>query len=159
MGIDPVLFGPVFWGTIHYIALGAPVALDTNQQNIYKNFYTLIPDIIPCNSCGNHFREVLNNYPIDNYLRSSETLFEWTVIVHNIVNKKLNKPDISVLDARNIWMKTSNLDINKNNTTPTKSSKNYKLEYILIQIFILLVVLGLGIYIGKTCFTKKRNQK
>jgi len=158
MGIDPTLFGPSFWSTMHYVALGAPVSLDTIQQNNYKTFYNLIPSIIPCGSCGTHFTEVLNANPIDKYLASSQSLFEWTVKVHNIVNVRLGKQEVSVVDAKKLWLSQSNVNINKNNSIiHNKSNNNY--TDIIMKSIVLLFVLGLGMYIGNTLFTKQNKKK
>jgi hypothetical protein len=35
-----------------------------------------------------------------------EELFEWTVVVHNAVNLKLGKPQVSLHEARDIWSST-----------------------------------------------------
>jgi hypothetical protein len=32
-----------------------------------------------------------------------EELFEWTVVVHNVVNLKLGKPQVSLQEARDLW--------------------------------------------------------
>ena len=166
MGIEPKLFGPYLWGAMHYIALGAPVVFDENTKVLYRNFYTSLPQLIPCNSCGTHFQEVLHTIPITDYLSGSSSLFTWTVYAHNAVNKKLNKPDISVTDAKNKWMKLSNISVNNLNshnshnshdTIVQKSSKNNAYE-LLVKCTIILLIFGGGIYIGKFLFTKERKK-
>ena len=164
MGIEPTLFGPSFWGTMHYVALGAPNVLDTTHQKNYATFYNLIPYIIPCGSCGTHFAEVLNANPITNYLTSSDLLFTWTVKVHNIVNIQLGKTEISVEDAKKIWMSKSQIDINKNNSLTNNipnnnNNNNNNYTDIIIKIIVLLFVLGLGIYIGSILFTKQNKKR
>jgi hypothetical protein len=155
MGIEPTLFGPSFWGTMHYVALGAPASLDSYQQSNYKSFYNLIPFIIPCGSCGTHFTEVLNAHPIDNSLGSSASLFEWTVKVHNIVNKRLGKSEFSVEDAKKIWMSDSSSILNLN----FNLNKNYNNTDIVLKVLLFLLISGAVIYIGKTLFTMQHKKK
>ena len=43
----------------------------------------------------NHIRQV----SIDNYLNNTESMVEWLVIIHNLVNNSLKKPPISKKEA------------------------------------------------------------
>jgi hypothetical protein len=169
MGVEPRIFGPSFWGAIHYAALGAPDILDTNHQNIYLNFYTLLPQILPCSSCGQHFAELLETIPITPFLKTSTSLFEWTVIVHNAVNKRLHKPEISVSDAKEIWLQIHNpvyVDTHMQKiNNPVKNDliikNNLLILDVILKCFVILLVFGGGIYIGKVAFVtniKGRNK-
>lgn len=109
MGIEPTVFGPYMWATIHYVALGAPATFDEKDKVKYKTFYGQLPGIIPCATCSEHFIGVLNKYPIDAALRSSAELFQWTVTIHNDVNTRLGKPVMTIEEARNRW----NRDVSK----------------------------------------------
>ena len=104
MGIDPELFGPYIWGAMHLIALGAPENIETLHIGAYKAFYNHLPHLIPCASCSKHLQENLDKLPIDDALKGSKTLFAWTVALHNIVNKQLGKPEVSVDAARAYWL-------------------------------------------------------
>ena len=165
MGIEPRLFGPSFWGAIHYAALGAPETLDENHKLIYMNFYKSLPQILPCITCGQHFAELLHEIPINPYLNTSERLFEWTVIVHNVVNKRLNKPEISIVDARHKWMQLDNIKLTNNENIDThhisKDSNNNLLFELVLKCIVILFVFGGGIYIGSILFTKNtlKNKK
>ena len=47
--------------------------------------------VIPCLSCREHFEQVL----VDNPVPDAEDLFNWSVDLHNIVNRRLGKPEVS----------------------------------------------------------------
>jgi hypothetical protein len=51
--------------------------------------------IIPCLSCRQHFEQVL----VENPVPETGDFFKWSVDVHNIVNKRLGKPEVSYEDA------------------------------------------------------------
>ena len=51
--------------------------------------------IIPCLSCRQHFEQVL----VENPVPETGDFFKWSVDVHNIVNKRLGKPEVSYDDA------------------------------------------------------------
>ena len=61
---------------------------------------------ISCGSCKAHLEELLKALPTD--YSSKEGFFKWTVEIHNMVNKKLGKVEISVEEAILLWQNTEN---------------------------------------------------
>jgi hypothetical protein len=116
-GIDPPVFGPEMWKTIHLVALGAPAVFDASHVATYKAFYTQLAFVIPCDTCKEHFIQTLHDNPIDESLSGSEALFAWTVRVHNVVNKRLGKPEMSLENARKILLTQNKCITFKNNQT------------------------------------------
>jgi len=130
---EPKIWGPGLWKSIHYISLGYPDNPTDNDKNNYYNFYINLWKIIPCLSCSNNYKRHLLELPIDSYLQSRNTLFEWTIKLHNIVNKELGKEYISIDKAINIYSR----DINNN------KNKLNSLIFILILIIIFLILLNI----------------
>ena len=153
MGIEPKIFGPSIWGAMHYIALGAPDKINAYAQGVYRTFYMSLPQLIPCTTCATHFSEVIEGLPIDAYLDTSAKLFEWTVKAHNIVNRRLNKPEISVEDARKIWMSVETV------THTNKYTNNTDMYSILTKIICILTIFILGYIVGKYVFTKEHKKR
>lgn len=85
------------------ICLGAPGKLDAAQQQAYRTFFMQLPYVIPCATCAQHLQQNLTHLPVDDALSGSSALFEWSVKLHNLVNKQLGKPDMAVEDAKNKW--------------------------------------------------------
>lgn len=56
---------------------------------------------IPCAVCKENFKPIITEHPP--VLTSKEGFFAWTVLVHNLVNKKLNKPTMPLEEARLAW--------------------------------------------------------
>lgn len=92
MGINPELFGPSFWGALHFACLGA------EHPDKVRDFIALYPFVLPCYGCRKHFEEVLEENPVPETTDRWE-LFKWSVKVHNIVNVKLEKPELTVDEA------------------------------------------------------------
>lgn len=57
---------------------------------------------IPCGECRNHFKKIIEDFPPKTF--SAESFFDWTVQVHNKVNEKLDKKQISLNEAKKIWL-------------------------------------------------------
>ena len=89
---SPKVWGKYFWTCFHYVALGYPDEPTVSDRQIYRDFYSTFGHVLPCKKCTDNYERHLQELPIDSYLKNSYTLFEWTVRVHNIVNKELGKP-------------------------------------------------------------------
>lgn len=89
MKIPPSKWGPHFWMTLHIACLGC------QDAKVLVDFVEGYKEIIPCLSCREHFEQVL----VDNPVPEADDLFKWSVDVHNIVNKRLGKPEFSYEDA------------------------------------------------------------
>ena len=88
--LSPEIWGPSTWRAIHYVALGYPSAPSEDDVAAYGAFFGSLQRVLPCESCANNYRRHLRELPIEPYLRSGR-LFEWTVLLHNLVNRELGK--------------------------------------------------------------------
>ena len=87
--MDPPSWGPYYWALLHISAL-------TNTAG-FPELVQLFPALIPCPTCSEDFRKIIEEYPLTgNY-------FAWSVDVHNMVNRKLGKPQVGYEDARRQW--------------------------------------------------------
>jgi hypothetical protein len=71
--------------TLHIACLGC------QDAKVLTDFVEGYKEIIPCLSCREHFEQVL----VENPVPEADDLFKWSVDVHNIVNKRLGKPEVS----------------------------------------------------------------
>jgi hypothetical protein len=140
--ISPEIFGTDLWNSIHLICLGAP----DNFQNIsckndYLTFFKTLGAVIPCYECKKHYLNDITEYPPR--LETNETLFKWSVDLHNRVNVRLNKKELSYEEALEYWK-------NYKTTTIQPTNTNYMM-YISIIIFnIIIIILGLILYYRST---------
>jgi hypothetical protein len=130
--LNKQIWGPHLWYSIHFIALGFPNQSSSIDKKNYKNFYINLPNIIPCEECAKHFTTSLNNFPIDSYLNSKEKLFEWTIILHNEVNKMLGKEEWSLERATKYY---NNLNLKLENT-----KKCINKEYLIIILLLIIIL-------------------
>lgn len=89
MNVPPSKWGPHFWMTLHVACLGC------QDYKALSKFVEGYVAIIPCLACRLHFEQVL----IENPVPEAGDFFIWSVDVHNIVNKRLGKPEVSYEDA------------------------------------------------------------
>lgn len=91
-------WGPEGWILFHvlpfYYANRNP---RPGQRELYKEFYVLLKDILPCIYCRQSYKNFLDEIPIEKHLDGFLPLVEWTYLLHNLVNKKLR--DQGYLDS------------------------------------------------------------
>jgi len=101
-------WGNSFWFIIHHTAIYAPEVLPDNWKLSYKSFISGLQWTIPCGECRAHIKDNLSdletkNVSIDKYLSTNLKIFEFSVILHNSVNVMLDKPQITLREALNIY--------------------------------------------------------
>lgn len=146
MGIEPHVWGPNAWATIHLICLGAPDVLGADQLS-YKKFFDALPYVLPCEKCRKHLIQHLEKHPMDAALAGGKsTLFTWSVELHNAVNEMLGKPSMSVDDALKFWSAYRPDNFMCKDKKEKKKHKSYCTgeQVLLFAIFIILgVIIGL----------------
>lgn len=114
--------GPGLWFSIHIMALHANTA-EKYQSVVW--FINLLALTHPCLECRNHMTNYLNAHPLSQV--NIKDLFKYTVEFHNAVNKRLNKPLISLEDATNLYTAIASVPCssgcsNSPAVTPTEDS-------------------------------------
>jgi hypothetical protein len=96
MHLPPEIWGPIFWSTIHIVSLAYPDEPSYAEKRAAKEFFSALQHLLPCPKCRAHFREIIQGLPVDTWLDNRKALVEWTWMVHNQVNTRLEKPSITL---------------------------------------------------------------
>ena len=102
--INPEEWRPSAWKFLHYVALVYPSNPTDEDKNNYKNFFYSLQHVLPCSKCSENYKKHLKDYPIDNSLRDNDSLFKWTVDIHNEVNIITNKDTFSYEQAYDLYL-------------------------------------------------------
>jgi hypothetical protein len=105
------------WYILHFSAYHAPIILNKQWSLGYKAFVCCLMITLPCSICRNHLKETLPKVPIDNYLFTRESIFEWSVDLHNLVNKDIHKPIINIQEALKMYGMNDQPYIKQNSTS------------------------------------------
>jgi hypothetical protein len=141
--MEPQYWGPCIWRAVHVIALGYPQQPTETDKQSYAAYYKELWKVLPCFKCSVNYKRHFQELPITDFLQSRDTLFEWTVHLHNIVNKELGKKELTVEEAKAINL--------SNNTAPKAKPK----ANILMWEIAMGIVLVLGIFL----LAKKRMSR
>lgn len=134
MGLNPKIWGPHYWFMIHTIALNYPHSPNDTTKKKYYDFIYSLPLFIPVNDIAAEFSKLLDLYPVAPYLDSRDAFIRWTHFIHNKINTKLEKPELSLHDFYAQYYEAY-----KPKTQQT--IEHYKLKQKLIYV---VIVLGLG---------------
>ena len=94
--LDPKIWGPHYWFFIHTVAMTYPIRPNAVTKKKYYEFIQNLPLFIPVESLSGEFSKLIDKYPVTPYLDNRESLIRWTHFVHNKINQKLEKPQISL---------------------------------------------------------------
>jgi hypothetical protein len=99
---DSTLWGPCFWKMIHSFA--ASYKHCPENKLAFKQFIYSLTGILPCNISKDNYLLFLKQLPLtDDYFKDANNLFLWTFLLHDLVNKKLNKISPPFQDIKSIY--------------------------------------------------------
>lgn len=107
MGIDPNIWGPNAWTFIHLMVLSEKEPFDTQRIVHYEQLFELLKHLLPCEACRQHLTENLTSMDSLKSIQSKRALFDWTVVLHNKVNRMLNKKEWNLEEAYTHWTAVS----------------------------------------------------
>ena len=141
------IWGPKGWFFIDTIILSYPNNPTSNDKQIYKNFLYQLKDILPCESCRQHYSLNIKEIPLSSYyLSSRNNLIEWIIKIHNKVNILKNKKLINKNEFIEYYKNAYNCDIdlyenNINNINNNKNNENKILDNKYITLILILVII------------------
>ena len=138
--LDPNVWGPHMWFFLHTIEMTYPLRPNAVTKKKYYEFIQNIPLFIPIEHMAGEFTKLLDEYPVQPYLDKRDTLIRWVWFIHNKINQKLEKPQITLKD---FYIKYYEEYKPKN----IKLIEHYKLKSKIIYLFVILGFIGIIYYL------------
>lgn len=91
--MNPVIWGPPMWISLHSITLNYPEKPTQCQQNMIREFFWNVQFVLPCEMCRKHYAEMIRTHPP--ITKDRRSLVYWLIDRHNEVNKRLGKREYS----------------------------------------------------------------
>jgi hypothetical protein len=107
--------GRAAWKVLHTTFARFPESPTEEEQEALRSYVHLFQRLYPCGECAEHFGQVLAKYPPQVSSRTAAAM--WGCYVHNIVNKRLKKPEFNCADIGDAY------DCGCGDDEPTASSK------------------------------------
>ena len=135
--MDPEIWGPHAWQFLHSITLSYPDNPTLEDKNNHAQFFNSIQNILPCQNCKDHYTQNLHILPIEQHLDNKESLFRWSVDLHNRVNVINNKREYSYDEVTELYEKMYD------KSEKSIGSKLIGNKWLFIFLIILLIILGI----------------
>lgn len=103
---DSTIWGPPFWFMLHNGASSYPVNPSQKRRRAMTDFLYGMSGMLPCQLCRKHLDKFMTRFSkneIEYIVSSRHRLFDFFVHLHNIVNKRLGKPCVSIERARYMY--------------------------------------------------------
>ena len=94
--LDPNVWGPHYWFFLHTISMTYPHHPNAVTKKKYYEFIQNLPLFIPIEAMSGEFSKLIDQYPITPYLDNRESFIRWVWFIHNKINRKLEKPELSL---------------------------------------------------------------
>jgi len=101
----PEVWGPHYWFFLMTIALTYPDNVNVLTKRKYYDLIQNMPIFIPNAEISKNFSNMLNEYPVTPYLDNRDSFVRWIVFIHNRINEKLGKREITIDDAMNQYFR------------------------------------------------------
>lgn len=99
VGLDPKVWGPHSWFSMHCITLAYPDHPSPDEQVAAYDHFMSYKYLLPCAHCKAHFAEHLDSTKLAKAVQSKDGLVSWLVDFHNKVNQSLGKSTFSCAEA------------------------------------------------------------
>ena len=135
-------WGPTYWSYIHMITLNYPNKPTKKERD--KHFFMVrnFIDTLPCPTCRNEMNNIINDNNLRNSLGSKEKFMKYFWNIHNKVNKRLNKPQLSLKKFKKLYSSQTSFSV-------FKLIKSNKLKNIVIVILLLIISILGGLLLKK----------
>jgi hypothetical protein len=138
--LDPKVWGPHYWFFLHTLAMSYPHHPNSVTKKKYYEFIQNLPLFLPVEEISGEFSKLIDEYPITPYLDNRDSFVRWVHFIHNKINAKLEKPQISLND---FFIKY----YNEYKTQDEKLSQYYKIQEKIIYVGIILGISGAIYYL------------
>ncbi|KAF1914959.1 ERV/ALR sulfhydryl oxidase domain-containing protein [Ampelomyces quisqualis] len=88
--------GRAAWKVLHTTFGRFPKKPTDEEKEALRSYVHLFQRLYPCGECAEHFGKILAKYPPQVSSRTAAAM--WGCMVHNIVNKRLHKPEFDCKD-------------------------------------------------------------
>ena len=90
------MYGVLIIGFLHTIAESYPLHPNDVTKKKYYDLIQNLPLFIPNDEIGNFFSQLLDKYPVSPYLVNRDSFVKWMHFIHNKINVRIGKPEISL---------------------------------------------------------------
>ncbi len=84
-------WGNESWSFLHNITFNYPLEPNTKEKINFYKYFKYLGNVLPCKECKHHYKILFQYINIKLFLDDRYSLIWWLFIIHNLINKRLNK--------------------------------------------------------------------
>ena len=92
MNFDSDVWGPHYWFFLHTIAHSYPENPNAVTKRKYYDLIQNFPLFMPDREMGDHFAQLLDQFPVSPYLHNRASFMKWVHFIHNRINVRKSRP-------------------------------------------------------------------
>jgi len=102
--IKTSLWGPSAWTFLHAVSFAYPDEPSEEHKDAALNLFSSLQLLLPCGDCCSHYCSTFQRKDLREHLESRDKFSQWLVNFHNMVNRRLKKPEFSYDDAKKYYL-------------------------------------------------------
>lgn len=104
INLDPKVWGSKGWFFLDSIILSYPEEPTYEQRKMFKMFFTMVGDMIPCAKCRVNYKAHLQELPLtEKELANNATLTSWWLSIQNAARASIGKKPYSLGEFNNYY--------------------------------------------------------
>lgn len=144
--LSPEIWGHNGWFFLDSICLSYPLNPSNEMKENCKSFFYLLPKMLPCDKCRDHFKQYITEYPLDDdILKSKDSLLLWILNAHNNVNKRNGKNIITLEQFKEYYDQKY-----KDTCSSCKPTKKNIVNMNVFGIIMFGMIIALGLYLYRS---------
>lgn len=140
-------WGPIYWIFLHMSTFQYPEKPNNQDKKKYIRLIESFIHNIPCSICRQDISDMISISELEGLLNDKSKLIKYMWDIHNRVNKKLNKKEMSF--KRFIYIYKNILEQKSSNNLIQNQFINRIKNYVILILVILVLALLISIYIMK----------
>lgn len=98
------IWGPSAWTFLHAVSFSYPEDPSPEHKEAALNLFSSLQLLLPCGDCCSHYCSTFQRKELLDHLDSRDSFSRWLVNFHNIVNRRLKKPEYEYETAKSFYL-------------------------------------------------------
>lgn len=141
--MDPKIWGPHQWFMMHIISFTYPEEPSPYDKRVYNDYFASLKNVLPCDACKKHYNTYFMQHPIGPHLDRRKDLIQWVIDIHNFVNKKTGKQELTYDEVMYIYKNLKPISpfakTDVEDLIEKKKEKNYYKQYAILLLLIFII--------------------
>ena len=148
------LWGSSAWKFLHAVTFAYPESPTTHHRTAAVQLFKSLLHMLPCGECCTNYQNEFSEENITPHLKSRDSLSRWLVILHNNVNRRLGKPEMTYEQVEAVYPDDNTCDLTCHDDHPHRHRAPLWMFFPLFLLGLLVVYLYMPVHKLKFLYSK-----